>query len=86
MLKAGRTAMGAKPPPSHTGALAGNDKIYEDVLKQSGVIRARSLRQMLEFARRSRPADAQGRERGDHHRRRWFGRAAVRRARAGATC
>jgi acyl-CoA synthetase (NDP forming) len=29
---------------SHTGALAGNDKIYGDVLKQSGVIRARSLR------------------------------------------
>ena len=36
---------------SHTGALAGNDKIYEDVFKQSGVIRARSLRDMLEFAR-----------------------------------
>jgi acyl-CoA synthetase (NDP forming) len=29
----------------------GNDKIYEDVLKQSGVVRARSLRQLLEFAR-----------------------------------
>src|SRR6202795_1863159 len=33
------------------GAFAGNDKIYEDVLKQSGVIRARSLRDLLEFAR-----------------------------------
>src|SRR5207245_8529205 len=33
------------------GALAGNDKIYEDVFKQSGVIRARSLRDLLEFAR-----------------------------------
>src|SRR5207253_6806236 len=29
----------------------GNDKIYEDVFKQSGVIRARSLRDLLEFAR-----------------------------------
>jgi len=51
MLKAGRTSAGAKAASSHTGALAGNDKIYEDVLKQSGVIRARSLRDMLEFAR-----------------------------------
>ena len=51
MLKAGRTSAGAKAASSHTGALAGNDKIYEDVLKQSGVIRARSLRDMLEFTR-----------------------------------
>src|ERR1700743_2474409 len=52
VLKAGRTSAGAKAASSHTGALAGNDKIYEDVLRQSGVIRARSLRQLLEFARR----------------------------------
>jgi len=51
MLKAGRTSAGAKAASSHTGALAGNDKIYEDVLRQSGVIRARSLRDMLEFTR-----------------------------------
>ncbi|MFL5137539.1 MAG: acetate--CoA ligase family protein [Microvirga sp.] len=51
MLKAGRTSAGAKAASSHTGALAGNDKIYEDVLRQSGVIRARSLRDMLEYSR-----------------------------------
>ncbi|HYZ33798.1 MAG TPA: acetate--CoA ligase family protein [Crenalkalicoccus sp.] len=51
VLKAGRTSAGAKAASSHTGALAGNDRIYEDVLRQSGVIRARSLRDMLEFAR-----------------------------------
>ncbi len=51
VLKGGRTSAGAKAAASHTGALAGNDKIYEDVFKQSGVIRARSLRQLLEFAR-----------------------------------
>jgi acyl-CoA synthetase (NDP forming) len=51
MLKAGRTTLGARAASSHTGALAGNDKIYEDVLKQCGVIRARSLRDLLEFAR-----------------------------------
>ncbi|MCF3946786.1 acetate--CoA ligase family protein [Acidiphilium iwatense] len=51
VLKAGRTAAGAKAASSHTGALAGNDRIYEDVFKQVGVIRARSLREMLDFAR-----------------------------------
>ena len=51
MLKAGRTSLGARAASSHTGALAGNDKIYEDVLRQSGVIRAPGLRDMLEYAR-----------------------------------
>ncbi len=51
MLKAGRTSMGARAASSHTGALAGNDKIYDDVLRQSGVIRAKALRELLEYAR-----------------------------------
>ncbi len=51
VLKGGRTAAGAKAASSHTGALAGNDKIYEDVFNQSGVIRANSLRDLLDFAR-----------------------------------
>jgi acetyl coenzyme A synthetase (ADP forming)-like protein len=51
VLKAGRTALGARAARSHTGALAGNDRIYDDVFRQSGVIRARSLRDLLEFAR-----------------------------------
>jgi acetyl coenzyme A synthetase (ADP forming)-like protein len=51
VLKAGRTSAGAAAASSHTGALAGNDKVYDDVLRQSGVIRARSLRDMLDFAR-----------------------------------
>jgi acyl-CoA synthetase (NDP forming) len=51
MLKAGRTSLGAAAASSHTGALAGNDKVYDDVLRQSGVVRARSLRQLLDFAR-----------------------------------
>jgi acetyl coenzyme A synthetase (ADP forming)-like protein len=51
VLKAGRTSAGAKAASSHTGALAGNDKIYDDVFKQAGVIRANSLRDMLDFAR-----------------------------------
>jgi acetyl coenzyme A synthetase (ADP forming)-like protein len=51
MLKAGRTALGARAAVSHTGALAGNDKIYDDVLRQCGVVRAKSLNDLLQFAR-----------------------------------
>jgi acetyl coenzyme A synthetase (ADP forming)-like protein len=51
MLKAGRTQLGAKAAASHTGALAGNDKIYDDILKASGVIRAYALNDLLQFAR-----------------------------------
>ncbi|MCH2388345.1 MAG: CoA-binding protein [Opitutales bacterium] len=51
VLKAGRTSLGAKAANSHTGALAGDDRIYDSVLRQSGVIRAKSLNDMLEFAR-----------------------------------
>ena len=51
VLKAGRTALGARAASSHTGALAGNDKVYEDLLRQAGVIRARGLNELLAFAR-----------------------------------
>jgi acetyl coenzyme A synthetase (ADP forming)-like protein len=51
MLKAGRTEIGARAAASHTGALAGNDKIYDDILRASGVIRAYSLNDLLQFAR-----------------------------------
>ena len=51
VLKAGRTRMGARAANSHTGALAGDDRVYDAVLKQSGVIRATTLNDMLEYAR-----------------------------------
>ncbi|HJU23663.1 MAG TPA: acetate--CoA ligase family protein [Casimicrobiaceae bacterium] len=51
VLKAGRTSLGARAAASHTAALAGNDKIYDDMLRQCGVIRAPGLRDMLEYAR-----------------------------------
>ena len=51
VLKAGRTAQGAQAAGSHTGALAGDDRVYDDILRQAGVIRAPGLLEMLEYAR-----------------------------------
>ena len=79
-LKAGRTAMGARAARSHTAALAGNDRVYEDVLraKRRGA-RAQPQRHAGVRAMPADSAHAQGRERADHHRRRRLGRAAGRR-------
>ncbi|MFF9674503.1 acetate--CoA ligase family protein [Streptomyces eurythermus] len=51
VLKAGRTAAGARAAGSHTGALAGDDAVYDDILRQAGVIRAPGLEDLLEYAR-----------------------------------
>ena len=51
VLKAGRTSQGAKAAGSHTGALAGDDRVYDDILRQSGVVRAPGLNDLLEYAR-----------------------------------
>ncbi len=51
VLKAGATPAGTKAAASHTAALAGDDKVYDDILRQAGVVRARGLQEMLQFAR-----------------------------------
>ncbi|MFE3769623.1 acetate--CoA ligase family protein [Streptomyces sp. NPDC059122] len=51
VLKAGRTGAGARAAGSHTGALAGDDAVYDDILRQAGVIRAPGLSDLLEYAR-----------------------------------
>jgi acyl-CoA synthetase (NDP forming) len=51
VLKAGRTAFGARAAGSHTGALAGDDAVYDDILRQAGVVRAPGLSDLLEYAR-----------------------------------
>lgn len=42
-IKAGRSKVGARAVASHTGSLAGSDRIFDAALKQSGVLRANSL-------------------------------------------
>ena len=49
VVKSGRTASGAKAAISHTGSLAGPDKLYDGVFRQSGIIRARSIEEMFDF-------------------------------------
>jgi acetyl coenzyme A synthetase (ADP forming)-like protein len=51
VLKAGRTAYGARAAASHTGALAGTDAIYDAALREAGVVRARTLEDLLDWGR-----------------------------------
>ncbi len=50
-IKAGRSERGAKAAASHTGSLAGADKIYDAVFKQSGVLRALTIGEAFDWAR-----------------------------------
>jgi acetyl-CoA synthetase (ADP-forming) len=51
VLKAGKSESGARAASSHTGSLAGSWKIYEAAFKQSGVIIADTIDDMLSMAR-----------------------------------
>ena len=50
-LKAGKSESGARAASSHTGSLAGSWKIYEAAFKQSGVLIAETIDEMLSMAR-----------------------------------
>ena len=50
LVKAGRSQSGAKAASSHTGALATDDAIVDDLLRQSGVIRTDTLEEMFDVA------------------------------------
>ncbi len=50
VLKAGLTDSGARAAASHTGSLAGSDKIWNAFFRQSGAVRVDSLEEMAEVA------------------------------------
>ena len=49
VTKVGRTASGARAASSHTGALAGEDAVFDGIARQYGVIRARNEEHMLDI-------------------------------------
>lgn len=50
-LKAGKSESGARAASSHTGSLAGSYAIYEAAFKQSGILVANTIDEMLSMAR-----------------------------------
>jgi 4-hydroxybutyrate---CoA ligase (ADP-forming) len=50
VLKAGRTAEGAKAAASHTGALGGSDANYEAAFSQCGVIRVDTMGELFDLS------------------------------------
>jgi len=49
-LKSGRSAEGAKAVSSHTGSLAGSDRVYDALLTQAGVQRVDSIAELFDRA------------------------------------
>lgn len=49
ILKVGRTQAGSRAAASHTGSLAGSDRIYDAFFKQTGVIRIDSYAELISF-------------------------------------
>jgi len=49
-LKAGRSAAGALAAASHTGALAGEDSVYDAALKRAGVLRVKTFEELFDCA------------------------------------
>jgi acetyl coenzyme A synthetase (ADP forming)-like protein len=50
-LKAGRTMLGAKAASSHTGSLAGSDKVYDAIFEQGGVLRVDTLEELFDYVK-----------------------------------
>ena len=54
-MKVGRSEVGAQAANSHTASLAGEDAVYDAVLRQHGAWRVRSTEEMLDIAYACRP-------------------------------
>jgi acyl-CoA synthetase (NDP forming) len=50
-LKVGRSEAGARAAASHTGSIAGSDKIYDSAFKQVGVLRANDLEEFFDMGK-----------------------------------
>lgn len=50
-IKAGRTEAGARAAASHTGAIAGSDRIYNAAFEQTGILRARDMEEFFDAAK-----------------------------------
>lgn len=48
VIKSGRSPAGARAAASHTGAIAGSDKVYDTVFKQTGVFRANDMEEFFD--------------------------------------
>ena len=51
MMKVGRSAVGGAAAQSHTASIAGDDKVFDAVMSELGVIRVETTEQMLDIAR-----------------------------------
>lgn len=51
VLKAGRSAEGARAVSSHTGALAGSDQAFDAAVRQAGAVRVRAVEELFDLAR-----------------------------------
>jgi acyl-CoA synthetase (NDP forming) len=50
-LKAGKTEAGTRAALSHTGSIAGSDKIYDGVFRQVGILRARNMENFFDMGK-----------------------------------
>ncbi|MEA1964933.1 MAG: CoA-binding protein [Candidatus Aerophobetes bacterium] len=51
VIKAGKSQAGMRATSSHTGSLAGEDKIYDAAFKQAGILRVNDLGEMFDLSR-----------------------------------
>jgi len=51
IMKVGQSALGQTAAMSHTASIAGDDRVFEAVMRELGVIRAQTTEQMLDIAR-----------------------------------
>jgi len=51
VIKSGRSKRGAMAAASHTGSLAGADAVFDDLMRQCGVLRAESVQEAFDWVR-----------------------------------